>query len=101
MWTYNQQKCLEGMRNWRSKNLSLYDDFRPLFDKMPEIQKKINKNQSFLERLFSKNKEELQYIATVLFTRVIAYCSSTEFISSSKINSLLILIISFRFEYST
>ena len=86
MWTYNQQKCLEGMRNWRSKNLSLYDDFRPLFDKMPEIQKNFNQNQSFLGTLFSTNKEELQYIATVFFTRVIAYCSSTEFITSSNIN---------------
>ena len=85
VWTYNDQKCLEGLRNWRTRNLNLYDDFRPLFDKLPELelQNKSLEKQNFFNFLRGKqNTNDSLYIASILLSRTISYCSSTEMISS-------------------
>jgi hypothetical protein len=31
IWTYNNQRCLEGYQNWRTRDLNLFDDFRPIY----------------------------------------------------------------------
>lgn len=32
LWTYNNQKCIEGMINWRTRDLNLFDDFRSIYE---------------------------------------------------------------------
>lgn len=62
------------MRNWRNRNISLFDDFRDFYDDFPEITKTndLQKRQS---------KENLDHMASVLFSRTINYCMSYELIT--------------------
>ena len=84
VWTFNEQKCLEVIRNWRTRNLGLYDDFRPLFDNFPEFQEIFLKKYTFFEKFSRQNRKDLLYPASVLLSRTLAYCQSTEFITSNK-----------------
>lgn len=74
---------MEGLRNWRARNLNIYDDFRPLFDNLPELQNKSFEKQNLLKFFQRKqNTNEYHYIASILLSRTISYCSSVELISS-------------------
>lgn len=85
VWTFNEQRCLEGFRNWRTRSLGLFDDFRPLFDNFPEAREVLVKQYGFLDNFFGKQKNDLVYPASVMLSRTITYCQSTEFIKSTLI----------------
>jgi hypothetical protein len=39
IWTYSSQKRLEGLMNWRAKDLNYYDDFRPIYEPILVLEK--------------------------------------------------------------
>ena len=106
VWTLANQRKLESMTNWQSRNLNEFDDFRPIFEvfcatsrlswkKRPRIRKNTCKSTwpkwpatcsttsssapNFHRKALKRLNKRVQWIASTLFNRIMLYCNSIEF----------------------
>jgi hypothetical protein len=83
------------MKNWRARDLSMFDDFRPIYEPF-EIDKKLETNELalnlnseglmkkmqfklFESSYFKKTKKQAGLVCSYLLTRTMLYCNCMEF----------------------
>jgi len=94
-WTYTQQRRMELMRNYHSRDLKFYDDYRPIYEPLNLEQKleniyitqKINDDpwkrriifHLFEKGYYERSRKRATFVSQNLISRAIFYASSIEF----------------------
>jgi len=95
IWTYTQQRRLEQMKNYISRDLKYYDDFRPVYEemnlesKLDNVYETMKINDDSLKRkvifhlfekgYYEKSKKRAIFVTKNLITRALLYTQSIEF----------------------